>query len=32
MTIENIKNKKLTSWMNEMIELVKPEKVVLDRR
>ena len=29
MTIENIKNKKLTSWMNEMIELVKPEKVVL---
>ena len=31
MTIENIKNKKLTSWMNEMIELVKPEKVAKNR-
>ena len=29
MTIENIKNKKLNAWLQEMIDLVKPANIVL---
>ncbi len=29
MTIENIKNKKLTAWLQEMIELVKPANIIV---